>query len=739
MKKTYPVVTFLVLLSVCFCCVFSTVAFSKQGETAALQDCVDNGSVKVVIIGSSTAEGYGVTEAESWVGRYASYLKSINPAHEVVNLGIGGRTTYNLLPTGMSTPVDDKPEPERNITKALSLNPDAIIINLPSNDTWDGYSKDAQMANFKIMYHAAQAQGVPVWITTTQPREKGLTSDRLAIQLAVRDAIKQTYGTFALDFWTGIATSDNKIKPAYALGDGIHLNGAGHKVLFEEVVKQQVLEKTVAKKYPSFVSVKSGTYTDKTTWSTNAVPNAQSKVIIKAGHTVSLNADVAIAALTIEKTGKLDLKTYQFSATCGLDIQGTLEAAQAILSLSGDEDMTLNGIAVIKTLKINKNQGTVRLGQDMAVSSDLTLIKGDIALSGHLLTLESTAAITGGSASSYIQTTGPGDLVFKISSSIVNKALVFPVGDASNYTPFTFVLKSGSVSNGKLSMRVVDSEPSQAGAANPILSRYWDLRQEGLSNYLYDVKYQYTDSDVEVSSGKGEGDLKVIKYSDKDGWLIGGEVNTSTNTLSATGISSFSIFSGGNNIEGAGPLPVTLLSFQVEASEEGHALLQWKTASEINNDYFAVERSGDAEQWTAIAQVKGGGTSYNLLSYRFVDTSPAMGHNYYRLKQVDFDGQFEYSPVVHFYSDLATSFDLKLAPNPAYAKEGLSVQLTTPTQEGKATMIVTDILGRTHILREISLEHEKTDLMVQEDLSPGLYLVTVRQGYRVIQKKLLLY
>ncbi len=737
MSKHYLRSTFVLFISVWY--ISFTTAYAKPGETAASEGCAGGGPVKVVVIGSSTAEGFGVTVAESWVGRYASYLKSVNPAHEVVNLGLGGRTTYNLLPSGMSTPVDDKPEPERNITKALSLNPDAIIVNLPSNDAWDGYSKDVQMANFKIIYDAAQAQGVPVWITTTQPREKGLNSERLAVQLAVRDAIRQTYGTFALDFWTGIATSDNKIKPALALGDGIHLNGAGHKVLFDEVVKQQILEKTVAKKYPPYVSVKSGTYTDKTTWSTNAVPDAQAKVIIKAGHTVSLSADVTIAALTIEKTGKLDLKTYQFSATCGLDVQGTLEAAQATLSLSGDEDMTLTGIPAVKTLKINKNQGTVRLGQDVTVSSNLTLTKGDIALAGHLLTLESSAAITGGSASSYIQTTGPGDLVFKVNSTLVNKPLVFPVGDASNYTPFTFVLKSGSISNGKLSMRVVDSEPVQAGAANPILSRYWDLRQEGLSNYLYDVKYQYTDSDVEVSSGKGEGDLKVIKYSDKDGWLIGGEVNTSTNTLSAIGISSFSIFSGGNNIEGAAPLPVRLLSFQAEATEEGHALLQWKTASEINNDYFAVERSGDAEQWTALAQVKGGGTSHTLLSYRFIDTAPATGNNYYRLKQVDFDGQFEYSPVVHFYSNLATPFDLKLAPNPAYAREGLSVQLTTPTPEGKATLMVSDILGRTHVLREISLEHEKTNLMVQEDLSPGLYLVTVRQGYRVIQKKLLLY
>ena len=95
-------------------------------------------------------------------------------------------------------------------------------------------------------------------------------------------------------------------------------------------------------------------------------------------------------------------------------------------------------------------------------------------------------------------------------------------------------------------------------------------------------------------------------------------------------------------------LPVDLISFSGETCENMPCVtLNWKTGSELNNDYFSTERSTDAENWETIGTVKGAGNSSTTKSYEFVDESITQVQNlglqiYYRLKQVDYDGKFEY-------------------------------------------------------------------------------------------------
>lgn len=93
------------------------------------------------------------------------------------------------------------------------------------------------------------------------------------------------------------------------------------------------------------------------------------------------------------------------------------------------------------------------------------------------------------------------------------------------------------------------------------------------------------------------------------------------------------------------PLPVELISF-TGVKEEGGIVLKWNTASETNNDYFIVERSRDGIDFERIAVVNGAGNSTELLDYSFTDEHPFSGIQYYRLKQTDFDGAFEYSDII---------------------------------------------------------------------------------------------
>lgn len=191
--------------------------------------------IRVVVIGSSTAAGAGAEPADSaWVNRYRAWLQGINPANEVLNLALGGFSTYQLLPSSLFG-VKYRPAPDslRNISKALSLRPQAIIINLPSNDAASGYSLEEQMANFDKIVKKARRAGVPVWICTTQPRN--FSADKVLIQLLARHAILETYGPQAINVWDALAEPNGLLDARFNSGDGVHLNNAGHSEIFEQV------------------------------------------------------------------------------------------------------------------------------------------------------------------------------------------------------------------------------------------------------------------------------------------------------------------------------------------------------------------------------------------------------------------------------------------------------------------------------------------------------------------------
>lgn len=91
-------------------------------------------------------------------------------------------------------------------------------------------------------------------------------------------------------------------------------------------------------------------------------------------------------------------------------------------------------------------------------------------------------------------------------------------------------------------------------------------------------------------------------------------------------------------------LPIELINFTCYDEAEKN-IITWQTASEINNDYFTLERSANGIHWSVLTTIQGAGNSSILLDYKFVDMDPFISYTYYRLKQTDFDGKFEYSDV----------------------------------------------------------------------------------------------
>lgn len=192
--------------------------------------------VHVVVLGSSTAEGVGASHPDSaWVNRYRRHARRAFPGLRVTNLARGGYTTYHLLPDGRVTPPGrPAPDPERNISQAVRLHPDAIVINLPSNDAAYGHTVGEQLENYDEILATAAADKIDVWVTTTQPRNLSVAGRRNL--MAVRDSTHARYGDFALDFWTTLATAEGTIAARFDSGDGIHLNDRGHAILCDRVL-----------------------------------------------------------------------------------------------------------------------------------------------------------------------------------------------------------------------------------------------------------------------------------------------------------------------------------------------------------------------------------------------------------------------------------------------------------------------------------------------------------------------
>ncbi|NJL75014.1 MAG: T9SS type A sorting domain-containing protein [Saprospiraceae bacterium] len=109
-------------------------------------------------------------------------------------------------------------------------------------------------------------------------------------------------------------------------------------------------------------------------------------------------------------------------------------------------------------------------------------------------------------------------------------------------------------------------------------------------------------------------------------------------------------------------VPVELLFFKGSAQTQGIEL-EWSTASESVNSGFEIQRSQDAKTWKNIGFVQGNGTSVNRHDYSFLDELPLSGDNYYRLKQIDFDGTFEYSLIVYIEWEEAQK-SVQVYPNP---------------------------------------------------------------------------
>lgn len=158
-------------------------------------------------------------------------------------------------------------------------------------------------------------------------------------------------------------------------------------------------------------------------------------------------------------------------------------------------------------------------------------------------------------------------------------------------------------------------------------------------------------------------------------------------------------------------LPIELAKFEAK-NFDADAEIKWVTASESNNDYFELEHSTDGILYTQLTSIQGAGFSNVPISYQFRHKNIPGGDNFYRLKQIDFDGSHTYSEIAHIHR--TSNSPIEVFPNPAVD------YLYFSSAVGESNVQIFDIHG--HLVRETSIQNNELEV---SKLNSGMYLIRV--------------
>jgi lysophospholipase L1-like esterase len=194
----------------------------------------------VAVIGSSTAAGTGATTGHGWVELVRTAATTACPRVTVTNLAVPGTVTWQGLPASAGSVPAGRPAPlpGANLDTALALKPALVLVQYPSNDAASYYPLAETLANHAILRDGIRAAGATDVILGTFPRSF-TDPAQVALMTGLRDALPAVAVPRYLELWTDLAAADNLVSSAYAKGDGIHLNDAGHALIAAKILASE--------------------------------------------------------------------------------------------------------------------------------------------------------------------------------------------------------------------------------------------------------------------------------------------------------------------------------------------------------------------------------------------------------------------------------------------------------------------------------------------------------------------
>ncbi len=478
---------------------------------------------------------------------------------------------------------------------------------------------------------------------------------------------------------------------------------------------------------------------------------ALGNVVVQTGGTMDFgtNALQGNGNFTVQSGGRLLIGSPNGIAATGGLVGNVVMGGTRTYSTGGH--YTYNGLTTqntgnalatgVDTLIVNNSFGLI-LNNNITVNNRLEFVSGNINLGNNNFTIgNASATFVGAGTLGYVVTNGTGSMVRNVPNNAA--VLLFPVGSSLSYNPASISqVAAGTADN--FSVRVINGVFSGGSTGLPFtanaVNRTWIINEAVSGGSNATVNLTWNDS-LELSGFTRAQSAVAFFNSAISSWV------TST-YAAATGANPYSrsrsnltlfnntAFSIGDNI---GTLPVELVSFTGKQSAND-VVLKWTTANETNNSHFVVERSLDGETFEEIDMVKGKGNINSLVNYVSVDKEAAlMGLNtiYYRLKQVDFDGKFEFhGPVVINLDNPTENLSMEVYPNPFNNSVNLEFNEANP---GIAQVVFMDLQGR--IVKSIELDIIKGYGNYQVDgldtLKDGIYLIQVSLNGTLNTKKLI--
>jgi hypothetical protein len=409
---------------------------------------------------------------------------------------------------------------------------------------------------------------------------------------------------------------------------------------------------------------------------------------------------------------------------------GTVTASTGVITLDGTTNQTVSGTWTIPRLTINNTLNgadAITVSNAISVSTALTLTDGIVGSGSNVITVSNcaTGGVSGGSSASFVN----GILARCTNSTSLYD---FPIGESTTYkrAGITPTATGGSTYRVEpFNAAYSDIANINTGTLTNVSSlEYWDIqRTAGTDNAQVRLYWNtQTASGITSATELLVGHYTGGQWESQGNGANSGDVNPGY-VESSTAITTFSPFTFASNSGGSNPLPVELTSFTAK-KKESHIILQWTTSTEINNDRFEIERSFDGESFTQIGSITGNGNTNQVISYQFTDRLPLMGISFYRLKQVDYDGAFEYSSTITVQIEDEFGLNVIIAPNPTTRN---NIQIGVQASGNQPIHIsLIDLSGKVLYARFYEVDQISGFIKVHpmEVIKSGLYILKVSQG-----------
>jgi hypothetical protein len=415
----------------------------------------------------------------------------------------------------------------------------------------------------------------------------------------------------------------------------------------------------------------------------------------------------------------------------GITNNGIFNSTGGTITFTGSANSPIGGTGTytINNITVNKSVNTagIVLNCDITLNGTLTLTTGDFDIYNKILTLGTSAVITGETNDNWIKSTATsGKGTISATRNLTGPVTGYTFGNigisittssAPGNTTVTRKFDAITISsNTGISKSFIVLPANNSGLGATLVFNYFGNEITAGLNPLKMVLFQSTNNGS-----------TFVQINSTNSWNSG----TQAGTLTITGLSTF----GTNNLwtssDDEHPLPVTLESFTASVNKR-EVSLSWVTTEENNNEGFEVQRGKSIEKdagWQNVGYVPGQGTKNTQTEYSFKESKLNSGKYYYRLKQIDYNGNFQYHNLNSEVNIGAPSrYDISQNyPNPFNPVTKIDFEIPENT---KVNVVLYDILGRE--VKTLMNEEKKAGYYTIElngnELSSGTYFYRINAG-----------